>query len=60
MTDNHGHWYFLEPEYFICSECGESYYNGCETTNEANKMLEENKAYPNCPFCRAIMDFKEE
>lgn len=31
----HGEWLIYEYEYFTCSECGESYYNGCDSKAEA-------------------------
>ena len=52
----HGHWYFTEYEYFSCSACGESYYNGCDSSKEARWRLENGEGYSFCPLCGAIMD----
>jgi hypothetical protein len=52
----HGKWYFTEYEYFSCSECGESYYNGCDTTAEAKERLKSGDYYNYCPFCGAKME----
>lgn len=52
----HGYWYFIEYEYFCCSECGESYYNGCEYTAQAEECLRNGKHYNYCPHCGAKMD----
>ena len=52
----HAYWYIVEYEYLICSECEGQYHTGCETTPEAEKMLEEG-LYPSyCPHCGAKMD----
>ena len=54
----HGHWVIIEYEDFTCSECGKSYYNGCESTKEAKECLRLHKGrvYEYCPFCGARMD----
>ena len=52
----HGYWYFIEYEYFCCSECGESYYNGCEYTAQAKECLRNGNHYNYCPHCGAKMD----
>ena len=50
-----GHWYIREYEYFTCSECGEDYWNSCDSTAEAEELLETGD-YPNyCPNCGADM-----
>ena len=56
----HGYWYFVEYEYFSCSECGESYYNGCDTTAQAKEKLQNSDCYNYCPYCGAKMDEKGE
>ena len=56
----HGHWYFVEYEYFSCSECGESYYNGCDSTYEAKEKLRNGEYHNYCPNCGAKMDGKGE
>lgn len=52
----HGHWYMTEYEYFGCSVCGGTYYNGCETSSEARDILRNGDAYRFCPNCGAKMD----
>lgn len=53
----HGHWFFTDYDYFDCSECGESYYNGCDSSAEARKRLQTGQdVYDYCPYCGAIMD----
>lgn len=53
----HGHWYFTDYDYFDCSECGEAYYNGCNSSAEARKRLETGQdVYKYCPWCGAKMD----
>ena len=50
-----GYWYIREYEYFTCSECGEDYWNSCDSTAEAEELLETGD-YPNfCPNCGAQM-----
>lgn len=55
----HGHWYATEYEYYSCSVCGESYYNGCESSAEAKHRLKTKDTYKYCPNCGAKMDGKE-
>lgn len=52
----HAYWYIVEYEYLICSECEGQYHTGCETTPEAEKMLEEGLCPSYCPHCGAKMD----
>lgn len=53
-----GHWYIREYEYFTCSECGEDYWNSCDSTAEAKELLETGD-YPNyCPNCGCRMEGK--
>ena len=52
----HGYWYIVEYEYLNCSECGESYYTGADSTREARERLAEGEYYPYCPHCGAKMD----
>lgn len=52
----HGYWFFAEYEYFSCSECGESYFNGSDSTAETRERLAEGNYYPYCPHCGAKMD----
>ena len=50
-----GEWYIREYEYFTCSECGEDYWNSCDSTAEAEELWETGE-YPNfCPNCGADM-----
>ena len=54
----HGCWFFTEYDYYDCSVCGESYYNGCDSTDEAKHSITNGDAYPYCPNCGAKMDKK--
>ncbi len=56
----HGRWVMAEYEYFDCSACNWSYYNGCDSTKEAKRKLENGDYYQFCPNCGAKMDAKEE
>lgn len=56
----HGYWYFSEYEFFSCSVCGFSYYNGCNSTKEAKDRLKnKDDIYAYCPHCGARMDGDE-
>ena len=50
-----GEWYISEYEYLTCSECGDSYYTGCDSTAEAKERLAEGKCPNYCPNCGAKM-----
>lgn len=52
----HGYWYIPEYEYLGCSECGEWYYTGANSTAEAKERLSDGECYPFCPHCGAKMD----
>ena len=52
----HGEWYISEYEYFNCSECGNSVYNGCDSTAEAKSRLNDGMYNNYCPNCGAKMD----
>ena len=55
----HGHWIITEYEYYDCSECGKSYFNGCDSLAEAERRLEIHQdVYDRCPYCGAKMDGK--
>ena len=57
----HGKWIITEYEYYDCSECGESYYNGCDSHAGAKRRLEINQdVYSYCPYCGAKMDKEKE
>ena len=51
----HGRWFFAEYEFFTCSVCGESYYNGAESTAQAESYLNSGHTYKYCPNCGAPM-----
>lgn len=53
----HAHWCFTEYEYFTCSVCDKSYYNGCESSAEARSRLENGDVFDFCPHCGAKMDY---
>ncbi len=57
----HGHWVITEYEYYDCSVCGDSYFNGCDSHAEARERLEKRlyDVYSYCPYCGAKMDEKE-
>lgn len=54
----HGKWQITEYDYYDCSVCGNSYYNGCESSAEARQRLDERPydVYKYCPNCGAKMD----
>lgn len=54
----HGKWLISEYEYYDCSVCGESYFNGCDSTQEAKERLlyRPYDVYKYCPHCGAKMD----
>ncbi len=52
----HGRWFVTEYEYFCCSLCYRSYFNGCDSTKEAKLKLENGDYYQYCPNCGAKMD----
>lgn len=56
----HGHWFFTEYEFFTCSECGGGYYNGAESTAQAESYLNSGFVYKYCPNCGARMDGVQE
>ena len=51
-----GHWIINEYEYCTCSECGESYFNGCDTSSQAKEYLDNGLSYNYCPYCGAKME----
>lgn len=55
----HGKWFMVEYEYFTCSECSNSYYNGAYSSKEAKEMLANGNTYNYCPRCGARMDKEE-
>lgn len=56
----HGKWTVSEYEYLDCSECGNSYYTGCESTSEANYRLKQGFYFKYCPYCGAKMGVEEQ
>ena len=52
----HAHWEIQEYEFLTCSDCGGSYYTGCDCTSEAKEKLENGDCYNYCPHCGAKMD----
>lgn len=54
----HGRWAIVEYEFFTCSVCGKSYYNGAESTAQAESYLNSGHVFPYCPHCGAKMDLK--
>lgn len=56
----HARWLIVEYEFFTCSACGGSYYNGAESRAQAESYLNSGAAYAICPVCGAQMDLKPE
>lgn len=52
----HGKWIINEYEYFTCSECGNGYYNGAQSTAQAKSFLKCGFADNYCGYCGAKMD----
>ena len=50
-----GEWFIPEYEYLACSECGEYYYTGCDSTAEAKGRLADGICPNYCPNCGAKM-----
>ena len=53
-----GHWIIHEYEYLNCSLCGQAYYTGCDSFDQARHRLEAGEMYPYCPYCGAKMGIK--
>ena len=53
-----GHWTISEYEYLNCSRCGNSYYTGCDSTEEAKMRLKKGFYFKYCPFCGAKMEWR--
>lgn len=56
----HAHWTNDEYDYYDCLNCGESYYNGADSTEESNHWLKNGDVYQYCPHCGAKMDGERE
>lgn len=52
----HGHWVLIEHEFFTCSECGNAYFTGADSTSEAMHKLKTGDYFAYCPHCGAKMD----
>ena len=46
-----GGWKIVEYEFFTCTRCGDSYYNGAESTEQAESYLNSGHVYDFCPHC---------
>ena len=46
-----GKWKIIEYEFFTCSRCGDSYYNGAESHEQAESYLNSGYVYDFCPHC---------
>lgn len=55
-VQNHGRWSFMDFEYFDCSVCGDSYYNGADSSAQARSYLNSGHYYKYCPHCGSKMD----
>lgn len=44
-------WKIIEYEFFTCSRCGDSYYNGAESHEQAESYLNSGYVYDFCPHC---------
>lgn len=53
--DVQGRWEIIESEFFTCSVCGDSYYNGAESSAQAESYLNSGHVYKFCPNCGARM-----
>lgn len=51
-----GHWTISEYEYLDCSCCGNSYYTGCDSIEEAKMRLKNGFYFKYCPYCGAKME----
>lgn len=52
----HAHWFISEYEFLNCSNCGEAYYTGAESTARAKERLAQGIYYKFCPHCGAAME----
>ena len=55
----HARWTISEYEFLDCSACGDSYYTGAESTDQAQSYLNSGDYYKHCPNCGARMDLEE-
>lgn len=51
----YGHWVLIEHEFFTCSECGNAYFTGADSTSEAMHKLKTGDYFAYCPHCGAKM-----
>lgn len=56
----HGKWLITEYDYFDCSVCEKAYFNGADSTAQAQSYLDRGYAYNYCPYCGAKMDLEDE
>lgn len=50
-----GEWKIIEYEFFTCSCCQDSYYNGAESAAQAKSYLNSGYVHNFCPMCGAPM-----
>lgn len=54
--ERHGRWVIVEYEYLTCSCCGDYYYTGMDSTEQAMANLIDGEIPKYCPNCGAKMD----
>lgn len=53
-----GEWAIIEYDFFTCTRCENSYYNGAESTAQAESYLNSGNVHNFCPICGAPMTDK--